>query len=68
MAYYSLAMFPVMCVLHLLNKNLLCSRPLPWPDFLPFLQTPWYPPWHIFFTLFPASSNLTAWTYHSDLI
>jgi len=55
------ATFPVM------SLRLLCSRPLPWPNISPFLQTPWHPPWY-FFTLFPAYSNLTAWTYHSDLI
>jgi hypothetical protein len=56
---FLLATFPV------LSLRLLCSRPLPWPNISPFLQTPWRPPWH-FFLLF--SSNLTAWTYHSDLI
>ena len=44
-ASYSLAMFPIMYALHFLNKNLLCSRPLPWPDFLPSLLPIWHPPW-----------------------
>ena len=38
------ATFPV------LSLRLLCSRPLPWPIISPFLQTPWRPPWHFFYS------------------
>ena len=38
------ATFPV------LSLRLLCSRPLPWPNISPFLQTPWRPPWHFFYS------------------
>ena len=41
---FLLATFPV------LSLRLLCSRPLPWPNISPFLQTPWRPPWHFFYS------------------
>jgi hypothetical protein len=41
------AIFPV------LSLRLLCSRPLPWPNISPFLQTHWRPPWHLFYS-FPS--------------